>query len=36
MMFTDGDGAWQMMIVDSLCDFGLPCPEESTTVTHDD
>ena len=35
MMFADGDGDWQMIIVDSLCDFGLPCPEESTTVPHD-
>merc|ERR1719483_464306 len=26
------EGRWGIMIIDSLCDFGVPCPEDSTTM----
>merc|ERR1711892_541037 len=31
VIFECQSGQWGMMIIDSLCDFGIPCPEESTT-----
>eukprot|EP00090_Calanus_glacialis_P004586 TRINITY_DN13440_c0_g1_i2.p1 TRINITY_DN13440_c0_g1~~TRINITY_DN13440_c0_g1_i2.p1 ORF type:complete len:218 (-),score=55.35 TRINITY_DN13440_c0_g1_i2:78-731(-) len=32
VIFECNSGQWGMMIIDSLCDFGIPCPEESTTT----
>eukprot|EP00092_Neocalanus_flemingeri_P009569 GFUD01010299.1.p1 GENE.GFUD01010299.1~~GFUD01010299.1.p1 ORF type:complete len:220 (-),score=41.95 GFUD01010299.1:75-734(-) len=32
MVFECYEGQWGIMIIDSLCDFGIPCPDESTTL----
>merc|ERR1712215_192310 len=32
VIFECVEGTWSVIIIDSLCDFGLPCPDDDTTV----